>query len=161
MRFGGNTGIHDAHNLAWKLDAVVRGVAGPALLGTYELERRPVAEHTLAQALARLQAWFKDPSKKLPSPEKIIDDHWVIFGHRYRDGALIAERSSSTEEPFEDPRKPSGRLGSRRHTFFLNVEEAAFPLSICSVASGCSLPESRAVPGLLLQTKFLPPRSSL
>jgi putative polyketide hydroxylase len=57
--FGGNTGIHDAHNLAWKLDAVVRGVAGPALLGTYELERRPVAERTLAQALARLQAWWQ------------------------------------------------------------------------------------------------------
>ena len=118
--FGGNTGIHDAHNLAWKLDAVMRGVAGPALLGTYELERRPVAERTLAQALARLQAWFKDPGKKLPSPEKIIDDHWVIFGHLYKGGVLIAERSSNMEEPFEDPQKPSGRPGSRAPHVFLD-----------------------------------------
>src|SRR4051795_1412641 len=29
--FGGNAGIQDAHNLAWKLAAVVKGEAGPAL----------------------------------------------------------------------------------------------------------------------------------
>jgi putative polyketide hydroxylase len=28
----------------------------------------------MAQGLARLQAWFKDPSQKLPPPEPIIDD---------------------------------------------------------------------------------------
>ena len=28
--FGGNTGIHDAHNLAWKLAMVLKGVAGPS-----------------------------------------------------------------------------------------------------------------------------------
>jgi 2-polyprenyl-6-methoxyphenol hydroxylase-like FAD-dependent oxidoreductase len=76
--FGGNTGIHDAHNLAWKLDAVLRDAAGPSLLDTYDNERRWIAERTLAQALARLQAWFKDPSKKLPRAEKIIDDYHVI-----------------------------------------------------------------------------------
>lgn len=40
---GLNTGVADAHNLAWKLAAVLRGAAAPALLDTYELERRPVA----------------------------------------------------------------------------------------------------------------------
>ena len=34
-------GVRDAVNLAWKLDAVLRGVATPELLDTYELERRP------------------------------------------------------------------------------------------------------------------------
>jgi putative polyketide hydroxylase len=77
--FGGNTGIHDAHNLAWKLAAVLRGVAGPRLLETYDEERRPVAEGTMSQALARLQAWFKDPSNKLPPAEPIIDDYAVIL----------------------------------------------------------------------------------
>lgn len=46
--FGGNTGIHDAHNLAWKLAEVLKGAAGPRLLETYDSERRPVAERTLA-----------------------------------------------------------------------------------------------------------------
>ena len=42
--FGGNTGIHDAHNLAWKLALVLKGVASPNLLSTYEMERLPPAE---------------------------------------------------------------------------------------------------------------------
>lgn len=41
--FGANTGIQDAHNLAWKLDTYLRGRAGEALLATYEQERRPIA----------------------------------------------------------------------------------------------------------------------
>jgi 2-polyprenyl-6-methoxyphenol hydroxylase-like FAD-dependent oxidoreductase len=39
---GANSGIADAHNLAWKLAAVLKGQADPALLATYDLERRPV-----------------------------------------------------------------------------------------------------------------------
>ncbi|KAH8166184.1 hypothetical protein CIB48_g2065 [Xylaria polymorpha] len=38
---GANTGIHDAVNLGWKLSLVLRGLAFPELLNTYELERRP------------------------------------------------------------------------------------------------------------------------
>ncbi|MER5986016.1 FAD-dependent monooxygenase [Streptomyces sp. NPDC001787] len=51
--FGSNTGIQDAHNLAWKLAAVLSGAAGPGLLDTYEAERLPVARATSARASAR------------------------------------------------------------------------------------------------------------
>jgi hypothetical protein len=51
--FGGNTGIHDAHNLAWKLAAVLGGVAAPSLLDSYEAERRPVGTFTVEQAYTR------------------------------------------------------------------------------------------------------------
>ena len=40
---GMNTGIADAHNLCWKLAAVLREHASDALLDTYESERRPIA----------------------------------------------------------------------------------------------------------------------
>ena len=40
---GMNTGIQDAFNLAWKLALVVRGIATPRLLESYEAERMPVA----------------------------------------------------------------------------------------------------------------------
>ncbi len=40
---GLNTGVQDAHNLAWKLAAVEHGHAEPDLLDSYERERRPVA----------------------------------------------------------------------------------------------------------------------
>jgi 2-polyprenyl-6-methoxyphenol hydroxylase-like FAD-dependent oxidoreductase len=40
---GLNTGVADSVNLAWKLSAVLRGQADPALLDTYEAERMAVA----------------------------------------------------------------------------------------------------------------------
>jgi putative polyketide hydroxylase len=111
--FGGNTGIQDAYNLTWKLEAVVKGVAGPELLETYDAERRPVADRTVAQALARLQAWFKDPSRKLPPPEPIADDNAVIFGYCYLEGAFVDDGGHGARELFEDPRAATGRPGSR------------------------------------------------
>lgn len=48
---GLNSGIQDAHNLAWKLAAVLKGQAGDALLDSYEQERRPVAARNTRWAL--------------------------------------------------------------------------------------------------------------
>ncbi len=50
--FGLNTGVQDAHNLAWKLAAAIDGAAGPSLLDTYEAERRPVAAVNLDHSRA-------------------------------------------------------------------------------------------------------------
>lgn len=49
---GMNSGIADAHNLAWKLAAVLHGTAEPSLLQTYETERRPVIERNCAESVA-------------------------------------------------------------------------------------------------------------
>lgn len=51
-RFGLNSGVQDAHNLVWKLDAVLRGTADPTLLDTYETERRPVVETFAHQSVS-------------------------------------------------------------------------------------------------------------
>lgn len=45
---GMNTGIADAYNLAWKLSLVVKGIAQPSLLDSYEKERLPVARNVLS-----------------------------------------------------------------------------------------------------------------
>jgi hypothetical protein len=47
---GLNLALHDGVDLGWKLAWVLRGWARPALLDTYEAERRPVAEHTVARS---------------------------------------------------------------------------------------------------------------
>jgi putative polyketide hydroxylase len=47
---GMNTAIRDGYDLGWKLAWVLRGWAGPALLDSYEAERRPVAEHNVARS---------------------------------------------------------------------------------------------------------------
>ena len=44
--YGINTGFEDARNLGWKLAAQLDGWAGPGLLDSYDLERRPVFEST-------------------------------------------------------------------------------------------------------------------
>jgi 3-(3-hydroxy-phenyl)propionate hydroxylase len=48
---GMNSGIRDAHNLAWKLAAVIQGQLGPRLLETYEEERRPHAWEMIQLAM--------------------------------------------------------------------------------------------------------------
>ncbi|MCX4690195.1 FAD-dependent monooxygenase [Kitasatospora purpeofusca] len=53
---GMNTGIQDAWNLAWKLGHVVRGLAAPALLDTYQEERLPIAAWTLDVTSAGMAA---------------------------------------------------------------------------------------------------------
>jgi 2,4-dichlorophenol 6-monooxygenase len=49
--FGLNTGIQDAHNLAWKIAATLRRAASPSILESYESERQPVAEMNTRQSL--------------------------------------------------------------------------------------------------------------
>ena len=53
---GLNSGVQDAHNLAWKLHAVITGQSPDSLLDTYDPERRPVAQRN---AQASLENAFK------------------------------------------------------------------------------------------------------
>jgi hypothetical protein len=100
----------------------------------------------MAQALARLQAWFKDPSRKLPPPEPIADDNAVIFGYRYPSGAFVAERDEASADIFENPRAPSGRPGSRAPHVL--VKRAGKELSTVDLFGGmwvlCGGPQGRA-----------------
>ncbi|PNG19181.1 FAD-dependent oxidoreductase [Streptomyces cahuitamycinicus] len=89
--FGSNTGIQDAHNLAWKLAAVLDGWAGDHLLDTYDAERRPVAEATSARAAARSaehsHPGFAAPAGAGGGPQRGILN--VALGYRYPQGAVV------------------------------------------------------------------------
>jgi hypothetical protein len=132
--FGGNSGIHDAHNLAWKLAMVVRGEADARLLDSYDAERRPVIAATLAQALARLQQWFKDPAGRLPPAVAIVDDYDVVFGQRYDTGAFVLE-GTPPQRPFEPFAELSGRPGTRAP--HLVVERGAERISMLDLFGRC------------------------
>jgi 2-polyprenyl-6-methoxyphenol hydroxylase-like FAD-dependent oxidoreductase len=45
------SGFRDAHNISWKLDLVLLGLATPALLETYEVERGPSARATIVESM--------------------------------------------------------------------------------------------------------------
>ncbi|MEV0210794.1 FAD-dependent oxidoreductase [Streptomyces sp. NPDC050788] len=103
--FGGNTGVQDAHNLAWKLAAVCRGDASEALLDTYDTERAPLAALTVAQALLRSR---KTPGQ--PAPAEQLDATTLALGFRYQLAHAQAPDGATT---VEDPAAPSGRPGTR------------------------------------------------
>ncbi len=87
--FGSNTGIQDAHNLAWKIAAVLRGWAGAGLLDTYETERRPVALATSARAI--VQAAREQHPGYTPSQEagQGTDLMTTSLGYRYVSAAVV------------------------------------------------------------------------
>jgi putative polyketide hydroxylase len=89
--FGANTGIHDAHNLAWKLAAVLSGVSSPKLLGTYDDERRPVAWGRLEQTFARPD--YARYAAGAADGVKIADESAMEFGQLYRSAAVIGAGS--------------------------------------------------------------------
>jgi 2-polyprenyl-6-methoxyphenol hydroxylase-like FAD-dependent oxidoreductase len=66
---GYNTGIDDAANLAWKLEAMVKGFAGAELGASYEAERRPAALRNTAFARG-----FADSIGHLQMPAEAFDD---------------------------------------------------------------------------------------
>ncbi|MGW5274534.1 FAD-dependent oxidoreductase [Streptomyces sp. NPDC004044] len=111
--FGSNTGIQDAHNLAWKLAAVLNGEAGPGLLDTYEAERLPVARATSERASAR-SAEHSHPGYAPPPGAgggKQGGLLPVALGYRYVRGAVVG---ADPEQPVV-PRglQLTGEPGSR------------------------------------------------
>jgi hypothetical protein len=108
--YGGNTGVHDAHNLAWKLAHVLDGRAGAALLDTYEAERLPVGRLTVEQAYTRYVTRL-DPGLGTDGLAPVVDDAMIDLGYRYRSTAIVEDGGDGA--PWEDPRTPSGRPGLR------------------------------------------------
>lgn len=71
---GMNTGMQDAHNLAWKLAMVVRGEADEKLLDAYEEERHPIGQMLLKGTdMATKVAFLKNPVAKQ------VRNHMVSF----------------------------------------------------------------------------------
>ncbi|NEB95016.1 FAD-dependent oxidoreductase [Streptomyces bauhiniae] len=111
--FGSNTGIQDAHNLAWKLSAVLSGWAGPGLLESYGAERRPVATATSARASARSvehshPGFAPAPGVGGAKRGGILN---VVLGYRYPAGAVLG--ADPYAEVVPDALALDGRPGSR------------------------------------------------
>jgi 2-polyprenyl-6-methoxyphenol hydroxylase-like FAD-dependent oxidoreductase len=109
--FGGNTGVADVHNLAWKLAMVLRGEANTALLDTYDAERRPVAELIVEQAYTRYVQRV-DPSLPQDGLAPPLDDASIELGSIYRSAAVLDEEADD-DAPLDDARAPSAGPGTR------------------------------------------------
>ena len=106
--FGGNTGVQDAHNLAWKLAMVLHGQADPALLDTYDAERRPVGVFTTEQAYSRYVTRTA-PYLGTEGMQPVADDLAIELGYAYQSAA----GGGATAVGHENPRQSKGRPGTR------------------------------------------------
>lgn len=107
--FGANTGIDDAHNLAWKLAAVLSGVSRPELLDTYDTERRPVAELRHDQLFARgdYKARLDVDGPDVP----VLDDAAIELGQLYRSTAVLG--ADADLPAARQPHEWAGQPGTR------------------------------------------------
>jgi len=108
--WGGNTGIQDAHNLAWKLAMVLRQQAGPELLDTYDAERRPVGTFTTEQAYSRYVTRTA-PYLGTDGMQPVAPDLNVELGYRYDSPAICHEGDPGPLH--ENPRESRARVGTR------------------------------------------------
>jgi 2-polyprenyl-6-methoxyphenol hydroxylase-like FAD-dependent oxidoreductase len=93
--FGLNTGIQDAHNLAWKIAAVLRNPGDGALLDSYDRERRPIAEINTRQSLHN--------SNRLPDLFRLAEETIVDGEVSTADAHRLAAEIATHREHFLSP----------------------------------------------------------
>ncbi len=106
--FGANVGIEDAHNLAWKLAAVLTGESRPSLLDTYDAERRPVALLCHQQIFARDDGHDRDGGRE---DVPLIDNDAMHYGVLYRSDAVLG--AGPELPPAQRPEQWRGQPGTR------------------------------------------------
>ncbi|MFF7727513.1 FAD-dependent monooxygenase [Streptomyces sp. NPDC008001] len=106
---GMNTGIQDAFNLGWKLAYVVRGLAAPGLLDTYEEERLPVAAWTLGLTEERLRSVLEGVKQAGVGTEAALTDDVTTLGVGYGWSSLAWGGTNAGERAPDAPCR-DGRL---------------------------------------------------
>jgi 2-polyprenyl-6-methoxyphenol hydroxylase-like FAD-dependent oxidoreductase len=110
--YGGNTGILDARNLAWKLAAVVKGEAGSGLLDSYDAERQPLSRLTVEQAYTRY-ATRVVPERGTDDADPFIDDLTMELGLVVRSRAVVGDDSIPDGVLHIPPSEVRGQPGTR------------------------------------------------
>ncbi len=91
---GANTAIQSAHNLAWKLAAVLGGTADAALLTSYHAERHPVGRFAARQSLTGPTVALIDLDDQGPGlpPEEEASMFSLLVGYQYRSAAVVSDQ---------------------------------------------------------------------
>ncbi|MEE3853527.1 FAD-dependent monooxygenase [Gordonia sp. LSe1-13] len=138
---GMNTGIQDAHNLAWKLALAVDGLAADDLLATYDAERRPVGEEvvgrTVRNAREGVGADSSDPSYVMRREGQLLisyADSPIVAAPSDSGGPQPGERapdaSGLTREVISFDIRLYSLLDRRDHTAVLYADADAGPAEV-------------------------------
>lgn len=144
--FGMNTGVSDAIELAWRLQASLDGWAGTELLASYDVERRPIGHRNTQEAADCFDHLFRvmqngdeldadgpegDALRQLlkadiKEQEKLIASSGTLLGYRYEGSPIVVP--DGTPEPPDDARRyvPVARPGHRAPHVWLDDGDALF-----------------------------------
>lgn len=137
--FGMNTGMGDAVDLGWKLEAMVRGWGGNGLLDSYQIERRPVAKRNVDEATDNMRKLVAPPSlADIEAPtadgeaararmrDEILRDKTkqflsdgIALGYRYDPSPIVCGDGSPPPDTTTSQYVQSSRPGSRAPHAFL------------------------------------------
>ncbi len=109
---GLNTSVQDAYNLGWKLAAALSG-APPAILASYEAERRPVAAEVLGLSTRLLDALQKRGEMRRGRETQQLD-----LGYPETPLALKADAKSPLQPGDRAPDAPCSGAGGQRTRLF-------------------------------------------
>ena len=143
---GYNTAVDDAVNLGWKLAAAVKGVAGQALLKSYERERQPVARRNTryARAFAESIGSYRPPSGLeddgaegerlraeagaylLAHGQQEFHIPGVTFGARYDSSPIICEEAGDAPPDTANSYVPTAKPGGRAPHIWLEQGASLF-----------------------------------
>lgn len=139
---GMNNGLQDAHNLAWKLAAVIRGESPSSLLSSYGEERAEVTRQLVRDTDFQTRAWLfksratvaaRDAAFRLLDRTGIVSEFYapVMAGRRL------------SYPPVRDTQQPSGWTGCRVRRSLPGALEvgAVFPRRL-ALAYGISGPDA-------------------
>ncbi len=130
---GMNTGAQEVLDIGWKLEGLINGWGGPALLRSYEVERRPVAQRNIGFSTQNFKAWKDTPSPAAvcdltPEGASVRQDlgrrlrestrvEWeslgLQIGHRYDDSPICVSDGTPTMPDEYSTYIPTTRPGSR------------------------------------------------
>jgi 2-polyprenyl-6-methoxyphenol hydroxylase-like FAD-dependent oxidoreductase len=125
--YGGNTGVQDARNLAWKLAQVVNDQAGEPLLDTYDEERRPLCRLTVDQAYTRY-ATRVVPERGTDAAKPFVDDLTMEIGMVMRSRAVIPDGSVPDGVDHIPPAELNGQPGTRAPHVALGPDRSTLDL---------------------------------
>jgi putative polyketide hydroxylase len=135
---GISTAMHDTHNLAWKLAAVLHQRAGDALLDTYQQERQPVGARNAAETTSQWRQ-FTNRRPRYHRCATSVRSTWATSTTPTPSYPTAAPTPTRPEPPTP---KPPYRAAARR-----TCGPTAAPPSTCSTATSSCLPDLTAPHG--------------
>jgi 2-polyprenyl-6-methoxyphenol hydroxylase-like FAD-dependent oxidoreductase len=131
---GMHTGLEEAVNLGWKLAAMIKGWGGPALLDSYEIERRPIAVRNVGlatrsfNAIAAIPGWHKGQAGWQADPAWLsVPEHMKLLYCYENSPICVADGSPAL---VVDPKQfvPTTRPGTRAPHAWLSEERSTLDL---------------------------------